>query len=58
MEYTALIDLIKDEDILIMAQKHIDNGTIPMPTRGTGKSTIASKIVAGMIYLMGKRKDY
>ena len=57
MRYTGLNDLIKDEDILIMAQKHIDNGTIPIPTIGTGKSTIASKIVAGMIYLMGKRKD-
>ena len=57
MSYTALTELITDEDILFMAREHIQNGTIPMTTRGIGKSNIVSRILAGMIYLMNKRKD-
>ena len=55
MSYTPLNDLIKDEDVLLMAQQHLENGTVPMITRGLGKSNLASRVVAGMLYLMEKK---
>ena len=52
MSYTPLNDLIKDEDVLLMAQQHLENGTVPMTMRGLGKSNLVSRVVAGMLYLM------
>ena len=56
VSYTGLNDLIKDEDVLLIAQKHLENGTVPMTTRGVGKSYLVSRIVAGMLYLMDKKR--
>ena len=56
MTYKVLGDAITNEDILIMAREHIQNGTIPMATRGIGKSQLVAKIIAGMLYLMNKER--
>lgn len=52
--YKTLNDLISDKEILDMAKEHIDNNTVPYCPIGCGKSTLISRVTAGMMYLWEK----
>ena len=54
IDYKKLNYLISDKEILDMAKEHIDNNTVPYCPIGCGKSTLISRVAAGMIYLWEK----
>ena len=57
MSYDSLNDIITDEDVLKMAKEHLKNNTFPMSFIGSGKTTLTTRIIMAMLYLMEKESE-
>lgn len=57
MSYVSLNDIITDEDVLKMAKEHLENNTFPMSFIGSGKTTLTTRIILAMLYLMEKENE-
>ena len=57
MSYVSLNDIITDEDVLKMAKEYLENNTFPMSFISSGKTTLTTRIILAMLYLMEKENE-